>query len=273
MLKSGKVEYPVRQITAEERNNAIQLLQVKLDLLPEEAAQAFDLLKSGFETVAKDIAQSHIKNGLMTEQSKRENKKMVTEARSVFLKFGQFNKNLQFKETDPNKFWIEETNEKGEIVNRLNEKHPEVEGFKKYMLPVMEALVKSDIRYSQILKMAKEFGEDAVYTFAAKKLGLPVAINTEDRDKKLLNSGVRKALKPFLAGNASEELPVDGSGKIPGARKDKASNDSGIDINRLIDDEQYYDSVMRQKPGDLAHADYVSELADKALRLRRKQGK
>jgi hypothetical protein len=279
MIRAGKTEYPVRGITDVEKQQAIEyiakLQQEKLDLTPEEATHAaslaFNTLIPFFEKVSKDSAEDVIKNLLLEENSKRENKETATKARSIFLKMGKYNKDLTFNETNPDNFWKEGTDESGNTVNILNLEHPEIEKFKKYTLPVMEALVKAGIKYPQLLKMAEEFGEDAVYSFAAKKLGLPVAINTEDRDRKMLNSGIKTALKPFIKGSASEELKTEG-GKTVAGTKNKGT-DGGIDIQRLLDDENYYDSVIRQKPGDEKWVDHIAELTDKALRERNKKRK
>jgi hypothetical protein len=279
MIRSGKTEYSVRGITDIEKQQAIEyiakLQQEKLDLTPEEANHAatlaFNTLIPFFEKVSKDSAEDVIKNRLLEENSKRVNKEIATKARSIFLKMGKYNNDLSFNETNPDNFWKEGTDESGNTVNILNLDHPEIEKFKKYTLPVMEALVKTGIKYPQLLKMAEEFGEDAVYSFAAKKLGLPVAINTEDRDRKMLNFGITKALKTFIKGSASEELKTEGGPTVAG-QKNKG-NDDGIDIQKLLDDEKYYDSVIRQKPGDESWSDHIAELTDKALRERNKKRK
>ena len=123
MLSQGRNDYSVRQVTGDERQAAINLLQNRLDFQPEEAAAAFDLLKDGFDKVAKDAAEDFLKQGLLEQDMKQKQAETVTKARSVFLNLGQFNKNLAFKETDPNKFWTVERDVNGAVVHKLNEDH------------------------------------------------------------------------------------------------------------------------------------------------------
>jgi hypothetical protein len=278
MIASGKTEYNVRSVTPEEIQTAKQMvtqqLKTQLDLLPEEADKAFDVafnvLRGGFEKMAKESAQDILNQGLVQSDAKQREANTFTKSMSVFMGMGKFNKDLQFTETDPSKMFVYKGNGKFEV----NEKHPEAAKFTKSMLPVMESLGKAGFTYEQINKMSEEFGEDAVYSFAAKKLGLPVAINTQGRDQKIVSRAVNKALKPFIKGSAADGLPTDGGGEsVSKERSAKGVSENGIDMNRILDDESYYDEQILRKPGDPAWMRIVSETRQKAARVRRQSTK
>ena len=263
MIDNGKTAYDVRQITPDERQTAINRLVQKIDFTPEEAATAFDELRSGFETIVKQSVEGYIQNRVLETAAQQKASETIHKARSVFLGFGQFNKDLEFKETDPNKFWKKDSKEQ----DVLDESHPEAEKFRKFVIPVMQALGKSGLSYDGVLKLAEEIGSDGLYAIAAKKLNLPVAINTKKRDQKMVALEVQKRFKSFLKSNASEELPADGDNTNSSGKKGKDNMLDGIDLDRILDDESYVDQVMRKK-ADPKWIDRVEEIQDKARSIR-----
>jgi len=273
MIDSGKTQYQIRGISDTEKQSAVSMLVKQLDFTQEEAAQAFEILKSGFQTILSQSVEDNVQNRLLEEDSKRKVSETTTKARGVFLSFGKFNKDMQFKETDPNKFWKKEKNAEGKEVDVLDEKHPEIEKFKKFVIPFMQSLGKAGYSYENVVKMAEEFGEDGMYALAAKKLNLPVAINTSGVFGEMLKTELSKRMKPFLRAAASEELPAEGGkGAVPGPKvKGKENIVDGIDVFKLNDDEKYYDSVIKQKASDSTWPEKVAELAEKGQRIRRKQ--
>lgn len=269
MVAKGKTNYDFRPMTDAERASVVSMIQNKYGLDQDEALGVFNDLQHGFEQYGKEIAEATLHNKVVEKDAEAKAEEVTTKARQVFLNFGKINPKLQFKETNPNNFWTKGRNEQGQPAWVLNESHPEIDNFKENVLPVMSALGKAGLSYQQVVNMATEFGEDAVYTFAAKKLGLPVTINTEKRDQKMVDSAVRKRLKAFLKSSGSDELNADG-GSASSVKKTKGSMVDGIDLEKLASSESYYDSVMRKKPNDPAWMDYVSELYGKAMRARNK---
>jgi hypothetical protein len=255
LLKQGTNQFSVRGITKQEKD-ALTAKMIKFGLNAEEAEEMFSMVGDTIEAVSKERAEDILHNRVIEEDQRRKTDQTITEGRSIFLKLGQFNEGLKFKETDANKFWKKD--QSGQMVP--DEKHPEYKKFAEKVLPVMEALGKAGINYGTLIKLEKEIGTDGVYAMLAKKHGLPVAINTGDRDRKIVQSELRKKMAPFLKGASSEELAAgQGKSRTP---EQSAVMKHGYDITKLASDQTYYESVVDSKPGDLKHAELVSKLAD-----------
>ena len=278
MIESGR-DYSVRQITQEEqaaaRNLVVTALKNKYSLLDEEAAGAFDemwnILKPGFDKIAKDSAQDMLHQGIQITSAKQQENDTFSDSMKIFLSLGQYNKDLIFKETDPSKLFTY----KGKGVFEVNDSHPEAAKAHKKLIPVMDALGKAGFTYQQIKKMAEDFGPDAVYSLAAKKLNLPVAINASGIINEATRKAVSKALNAFRKGSANDGLPVDGSSgsAVSNEKKGKGNVENGIDLDRVDIDDEYFDEMMDRKRGDRKWMTLVQETRDKAARLRRNKGK
>ena len=258
MLRSGKTAYPMREISEVEKQTAIQRLQKKLDLTLEEATEAYHELEGGFKSAAKEMAEDFIHNRTLEVEQKNQIDATISKGRQTFLNLGKFNKDLAFKETDPNKFWVRNSQGQWE----LNEKHPEIRKYQEKVFPVMSALAKAGMDYGTVTKLSESFGDEAVYALAAKKLGLPSAINTGDRDRKMVASELRKKLAPFLKGATKGELSAEGNtSSASRTPSQKAAIKGGYEITKLANDPDYYERAIKEKATP-EHAKKIMALAE-----------
>jgi predicted transcriptional regulator/stalled ribosome alternative rescue factor ArfA len=263
LLNSGKADYEVRGINETEKQTIIQKLKEKSGLDDDEALEVFNVLKDGIDVVAKSAAKDALQNLILEDDFHRRQEEVIKKGRGAFLNLGKFNKELQFKETDPNKFWKSDGN--GGFV--LDEKHPESKRFVEKIYPVMQALGKAKIGYEQMSNMS----ENAVYAIVADHLKLPVAFNTGDRDKKIAYD-VRKNLAILLKNTRSGELAVNGGSKVAETRG-KSTIKHGFDIERLAEGGDYYEKSLVAKPGDPKHMQLIEDLAEEGEALIAKKQK
>lgn len=254
MIKSGQDQFPVRAVTQAEKASLTQRLQTKLGVNAEEAELIFEEVQDHIKATSNEIAEDLVNNMTLQKEEARKVDEITSKGRNVFLELGKFNKALAFKETDGNKFWV-----KKDDGWMPNESHPEFKKFSETLIPVMTALGESGIRYKEIVNLTEKFGTEAVYAMVAKKLNLPVAINTEARDQKMLKSELQKRMAPFLKANTPSELTAS-AGKDKPATKTHVKN--GYDIVKLASDIGYYERARNAKPNDMNHADMISRLAE-----------
>ncbi len=258
MLAQGRNQYDIRKITSEEKQTIISKLQEKIGLTEEEALSAYNELEPGLNSVAQERAESLFHSKTLEENTRRQIDEQTTKGRALLLGLGKFNKELAFKETDPNKFW--KRNDDGRWI--LNETHPEIKSYEKKIVPILSAFAKSGMTYESLNKMAEEFGVEAVYAMAARKHNLPIAINTAERDRKIIQTELRKKLAPFIKNKQGpSELSTDSRSY---AEKKIVNNvmKNGYDITKLATDPDYYDRALNEKQGDLKWASTISRLAD-----------
>jgi len=277
MVEQGRERYADYSFTSNERGQLIQQMVSKVGLSEDEAKEIVGLTENAIEKVVEDRTNARFNNRVIEESSRQQIERTTTEARKAFLDLGKFNKDLEFKETDPNAFW-KKTKENGKTTWVLNETHPEVKKYSEKILPIMSSLAKSGIGYEQISNMVKEFGAESLYTMVAKKLNLPVAINTGDRDKKIALSERKKMLSAFIKGKSGNELSAKSTSSIAGrngrnSRELKGIVRDGFDIIRLNNDPNYYNSAIMQKPGDIEHAKKIDRLADEGFSEELKRNK
>ena len=274
MIESGR-DYTIRQISNEEMNYAkkmvVNALKTKYSFLDEEADDAFqemwNVLKPGFEKIAKESAQDMLNLGIKETHAKQQEEQTVMTSLGHFMGLGKFNKSLEIKETDPSKLFTYT----GKGTFKVNESHPEA-GKVAQIIPVMEALGKTGASYEQVNKMVEDFGLDAVYALAAKKLGLPVAINSKERDNKIRSDERKRFMNIFVKGSATDGLPVDGSGSAVSSKsKEKGNVVNGIDMDKIIDDPDYIDEVIARKPQDEKWTDIVFDVKAQAVARRRQK--
>jgi hypothetical protein len=272
MLKKGLTEFDVRGITKQEKDALISKIQ-NIGLSPDESEQIFSFMEETIKAVASERAQDVLNNRVIEDDLRKKTDETITNGRNIFLQLGQFHKDLAFKETDGNKFWVKDKS--GEWLP--NEKHPEIKAYSEKILPIIESLGKPGpngeppMKYIDLINLSKRKGGlKAIYTMVAEIHGLPVAINTGERDKKILKSELQKKMAPFLRGSGGEELAA---GKGKSKTEESQIMKHGYDITKLASDNTYYDSVVDSKPGDLEHAKLVAKLAEEGEEYLRKKSK
>ena len=268
LLNSGKTDYEVRSITDGEKQSMIKTIEEKAGLDSSEAEAAFNAIKDNIDSIVKNSAKDSLQNLVVEDEGRRQQEEMGKKGRTAFLELKKFSKELEFKETDPNKFWVRGP----DGVNVVNDAHPEAVKFREKVLPVMNSFAKCGISYSEMVKIKEEFGEEAVYALSAIKLGLPVAFNTGERDKKIVATELQKRLAPFIKSNGSGELSVSSGSKIADSRN-KAVIKSGYDIKRLATDPDYYEKAFIAKSSDRKHMDLIDSLAEEGEALISKEQK
>ena len=264
MIEAGRTTYDDYTLTATEKKNLVAAIQDKVDLDENEAGIVVSQLETAIESVVENRAQSRFNNRLLREDGNRKIQESMTKGRQAFLSLGEFNKDLAFKETDANAFWTEGVDDHGNKVPILNNKHPEIKKYREKIIPIMTALVESGVSYNGVAKMVSnpKIGAKGLYAFAGTLLNLPVAINTGDRDRKMLLSERKKSLSSLLK-QGSGELSVEGQSSIAGKPRDKNTVvKEGYDILRLSEGGEYYDQAMMEKPGDMEHVNKITRLAD-----------
>lgn len=267
LLNKGKTDYETRGISDGEKQAILKAIEEKAGLDSSEAEAAYNAIKDNLDSIVKGSAKDSLQNLILEDDGQRQQEEVGKKGRAAFLELKKFNKDLEFKETDPSKFWV-----KGrDGVNIVNDAHPEAAKFKEKVLPVMNSFAKCNLSYSEMIKIKEEFGEEAIYALSAIKLGLPVAFNTGERDKKIVASELRKRLAPFIKSNGSGELAVNGGSKIAETRS-KAVIKSGYDVKRLASDPEYYEKALIAKTTS-AHMDLIEALAEEGEALIAKEQK
>lgn len=277
MIEAGKTRYDDYGFTATEKKNLVDAITDKVDLDENEAGAVVSLLETAIEGVVKHRADARFNNQLIQEEGSRKIQETTTKARQAFLSLGEFNKELAFKEKDANAFWSEGDDGKGNKVQFLNNKHPEIKKYREKIIPIMTALHEAGVSYEGVTKMIAnpKIGAKGLYAFAGTLLDLPVAINTGERDRKMVLSERRKALSKFIK-PGSGELSVEGQSSIAGKPRDKNTVvKEGYDIVKLDEGGDYYDRAMNEKPGDMEHVNKITRLAEegRALRISRSKRK
>ncbi|RPH88501.1 MAG: hypothetical protein EHM66_00395 [Deltaproteobacteria bacterium] len=266
LLKSGKTDYEVRGLNATERQSILKAIAEAGDLSPAEAENVFGVLEKSLDTVVREAATDTLQGLIQEDSRQRQIEETQKTGRQAFLELGKFNKSLAFKETDASKFWTDE--------GALNDKHPEAKQFKEKILPLMTALHEAGQTYESIARLSKKSGGQAVYALVAALQGLPVALNTAERDKKIVASELKKKLAPFLKKNSVSGLDTKGSSVIPADRAlNAAVVKNGYDVLKLAEGGEYYDKAVQAKGADPDHIALIDSLAAEGLELAAKRQK
>jgi len=262
LLKSGKTDYEVRGLNATERQSILKSIAEVGDLSPAEAENVFGVLEKSLNAVVREAATDTLQ-GLIQEDSRQ---RLIDETqkngRQVFLELGKFNKSLAFKETDASKFWNDD--------GSLNDKHPESKLFREKILPLMTALQETGQTYDSIVRLSKKSGGQAVYALVAALQGLPVALNTAERDAKI----VKDRFAVFLKKTSVSGLDTKGSSAIPPDRSLTAPViKNGYDVLKLAEGGDYYDKAIQAKGADREHVALIDSLAEEGQALLAKRQK
>jgi hypothetical protein len=262
LKRKGQENFDVRGITVKEKENLIARIRNKTGLDPEEAEAVFNEVEESIKAIAGEQAEDVLHNRVIEEDQARKANETISKGRNIFLQLGKFNKALAFKETDGNKFWKDtgKKDEQGRPIFEPDDKHPEAKLYAEKIVPLIHTLGKAGMNYGMLVKLQDEIGLDGIYAMVAKKHGLPVAINTGERDKKMLLDDRKKVLDVFRKGNAYTELTA-GSGK-PKPVVTPPNMKHGFDIVKLATDNAYRDRAIYQKPGDLKHAKLIERLTE-----------
>jgi len=254
MLKQGRTQYDVKGMSPEEYAGLRTKIQAKIGVDQADAEAVLSEVEDLIKTRSRDMADDISKNIVLEETRRKQVDEITAKGRNIFLQLGKFNKALAFKETDANNLWKKDVN--GQWVS--NEAHPEFKAYSEKILPVVNALGKANMNYEQLIKLSEDFGLEAVYALVAKKLGLSVAINTKERDNKMIGEEVRNRLRPFMKGATSDELRP-GTGKSPTV---SPIIKNGYDITKLATDNDYRDRAISAKTGDMTHFKLIERLTD-----------
>lgn len=255
MLEKGIQEYNPRGLNAEEKSTLINQFKAEFGFDDAEAAKAIQMIGSGVETIAKDMAKDLANNQILTSEKVRKQEQTTIEGRKLFLGLSEFNKSLELKETDITKFYSGVNSDGSPIYNS---KHPEIEKFKNGVEKVMTHCRNVGINYEQALKLGKK----GLYAVAASALDLPIAMNTKDRDTKIAMQARSKAVAPFLKTNSTGTLNTESQSSVPNTKAASIAQHGGYDIERLATDSGYRQKAM-ESSSDPKHIDKIVALTEK----------
>jgi hypothetical protein len=266
LRKSGKTEYEVRGLNATERQSILKSIAEVGDLDATEAEKVFGVLEKSLDAVIRESATDTLQGLIQADSQQRLLDETQKNGRQVFLELGKFNKSLAFKETDAGKFWNDD--------GSLNDKHPESKQFREKILPLMTALQETGQTYDSLTRLSKKSGGQAVYALVAALQGLPVALNTADRDKKIVASELKKKLAPFMKKNSVAGLDSKGSSAVPPDRSLNAPViKNGYDVLKLAEGGDYYDKAIQAKGANREHVALIDSLAEEGQTLLAKRQK
>jgi len=252
LIDEGKADrqYIAPGLTVEEK----AFLQSEVGLDDDE----FKKLEAGIDKIAQDKAEAIVKNRLISSDQERQIAETTKKGQQLLLGLSKFNKNLALKETDMNRLY------------ELKERHPEWEKYVNGIGKIQQWAASMGIDYGKAIQM----GETPFYAAAAAALKMPVAINTQERDQKMIAETRKRALAPFLKGGSSKGLSTDAS-SADRSKLEKTISDGGYDIVRLANDADYYSAAVEKKFGNQAHKDYIDGLVSKgrAILSKHKQKK
>jgi hypothetical protein len=250
-LEAGDPNYTVTDFSTKEIKELLAKhgLDKSLGLDDAEIEKLLPAFRDASSSRAIELANSHV----LAETKKAEVLKINNEGKANILKLGDFNKDLQMKETELDRFF------------ELGPKHPEWAKFEKGPLKVLKYLKDKGIYYDKLAKMTPK----EIYALTAAGLDMPVALNTADRDRKIAREASKKTRNIFKKGpgdsarGLSADSP-DGESKVAS----KAVMDSGFDVEKLYLDGNYFEQAYNRKP-DQAWRDKINALVDKGERLYR----
>jgi len=227
----------IRGITPKEKETIVAKLKdglaEELGLEDAEAEKVVEVFGKGItraaEDIARQMAQDYAAQALQSQESVRRETEVRKQGNDLLRGLSQFNKSLEIKEADLSKFYKRLSDDK--IV--YNDAHPEIEKFKGGLGKISQWAGDMGITYEKALKM----GAEAFYAAAATALKMPVAFNTQERDKKMVGDAVKQKLKPFLKTDGGT-LNVEG-GNAPQGGDVGAVIINGFNAVKLVEDDAY----------------------------------
>ena len=210
-------------------------------------------LKPLITAVAHQMADAQLKNRLKIHEQQATIKENTAKGWETLRSLGKMDKNLAINETDLSKI----VDEKGMV----RDNHPEREIY----LKLAEACRSLGWDWTRLAQTEPE----VLYAAIAAKMKLPVALNTTERDKKIIAETKKNTLKHFQTPKG--EARTLSSEPDPERGTERVIVRDGFDIKRLASDPDYYETIVSKKWGDLEWQKKVDDLADRGRNLLKEQ--
>ena len=258
-IKAGKgnEQINIPDLSNAERNQIAKYVNSTVDGLEEsEVAKLTNLVANVSKVIAEKDAQNYVHNLALHQKEAQQTQERKKATSDALLGLSQFNSNLAgLKDVSIWDFYSEKPDATGNYAE--NKQHPQWETYEKTIKPVVDVFAKKGMGFSQIADFVNKFGQKALYTAAAEELKLPVAFNTEERDRKMIKDEFDGI---FNRKQIAKGMPGGSDGK-PNAT---VTGETGaIDRNRL-DDVSYVNDLFD-------NADTDEELEDLMNIIRKKK--
>lgn len=256
-IEAGRAsDVEVRGLTDQEKKGIVSKIGDELGLDSDDREKLLSMIEGGIENAAKEMATDLSQKAILTQEAKRRAEETTKKGAEMILGLSKYNKALAVNETDIAKFY--KSDGKGGFV--YNEEHPEIEAWKNGLGKIQTWAAQKGIDYSKAL----ELGDKSFYAMAAAALDMPVALNTGDRDKKMMAETRKKALAPFLKGSSPRALATESSSGVVDRKKAAQTvMVGGLDAVKLAEDQGYLNRMIEKRPGDMAWLDKVTAAAEK----------
>jgi len=234
-IQEGKGNEPYLAALTSDTQNAVVKALGELDITPEEAETFYKdvLLKNVMEDVSA-VVNGEISNRTMVQQQEQAVKEAKANGMKILLGMAEHNPSLK----------IDETN-----LDNLKPGHPEWQKFEGGIGKIQQKLIEKGItHWTQVSR----FSSASLYAMAAAELGMPVAINTKERDSKIAQNERSKLIEAMggkriaKAMSSSRSTPAASGAAGAGGSLD---NEGAIDDARL-DDPEYVDSLFAGSMSD-----------------------
>lgn len=264
-IEAGRAsDVEVRGLTEQEKKGIVSKVGDELGLDSDDREKLLSMIEDGIEKAAKEMASDLSQKAILVQDARRRAEETTKKGVEMILGLSKYNKTLAVKETDLAKFY--KTDGKGGFV--YNEDHPEIETWKNGLGKIQTWAAQKGIDYAKAL----ELGDKAFYAMAAAALDMPVALNTGDRDKKMVAEIRKKALAPFLKGSSPRTLATEGSSGVVDRKKAAQTvMVGGLDAVKLAEDQGYLNRMIEKRPGDMAWLDKVTAAAEKGRTILNKR--
>jgi hypothetical protein len=252
MLESGKPQYAIRDISISE----LKKVGDELGLDDGEIEKLIPTIREIIKDRVVDAANQQV--------AETDKKKQVEDS----IKKGQALFGNEINALLPKELRIKEKS----FDKLLTEgsKHPEWKIAEKGLLKIQQYCVDRGITYWDLTHPESKsyMTPEELYAAAAARMKMPVAMNTSDRDKKMIGDAVQKRLAVFYKGRDGAARTLDVSNQSGGNESaGKIVVDSGYDVVKLATDGSYLESSIQQKPGDMEHLRLISALRAKGERI------
>lgn len=264
-IEAGRAaEVEVRGLSAEEKKGIVDKAVSELGLDSDDGEKLLEIIGNGLEQVAKDMATDLSQKAILAQDAQRRVEETTKKGVEMILGLSKYNKALAVKETDIKKFY--KPDGKGGFV--YNEDHPEIETWKNGLGKIQTWAAQKGIGYDKAL----DLGDKVFYAMAAAALDMPIALNTGERDKKIVSEARKKALAPFLKGSGPRTLATEGStGVVDRKKAAQTVTHGGFDVIRLVQDQAYYNKTIERRPNDEEWLEKVYAAAEKGRNILNKR--
>jgi hypothetical protein len=257
MLKDGKKAYVDMRMTQAEKKSIIDAM-VSKGLYEEDAKLSVEGLEAGLDNIVNDRVEAALKNKVIEINQNAENRRITETGRKNLFSLGEMHEDFKLNETDPNKFFDDSGN--------FNTTHHEYGVFIEKYGPVFEILRNKKQTWDNLSSMTPQ----QVYSMVALEKGLPVAFNTEARDKKIFKRGA--AANPLRAfakktTSADRDLSVSPQNGNPL----NTTQWKGIDLDRLNSDPNYAPSLYEKarEKGTLEEINNIAQAVRRAASIKK----